>query len=61
MTDRIDLVISALGVPAALLLLLGAVGEYRSGGSVGWVWGAAALLLASTHTLVRDLRRRADS
>ena len=58
MTDRINLIISALGIPATLLLLFVVVRDHRDGASVLWVWGAAALLLVAIHTLVRDIRRR---
>ncbi|MGP3636984.1 hypothetical protein ACTU45_27175 [Streptomyces sp. 24-1644] len=59
MIHRVDTVISALGVPVALVLLLVAVRDHRDGASVLWVWGAVALLLVTVHTLVRDIRRTA--
>ncbi|MFD8553514.1 hypothetical protein ACFV08_18415 [Streptomyces fradiae] len=55
--DRISAAVSALGVVAGTLVLLVAFDQYRAGESAGWVALAAAVLLASLHALVRDVRR----
>ncbi|OEJ21912.1 hypothetical protein AR457_38915 [Streptomyces agglomeratus] len=57
MTSRISVLISAFGVLASMLLLVGAVREYSSGASVLWIGAGALLFLSAWHTLVRDVRR----
>ncbi|MFJ8696059.1 hypothetical protein [Streptomyces roseolilacinus] len=57
MTDRISAVISAFGVLASVLLLVIAVGEYRSGASALWIAGGAAIFLSASYALVRDVLR----
>ncbi|MER7728773.1 hypothetical protein [Streptomyces sp. NPDC096323] len=62
MTDRINLAISAAGVPIALVLLTGAVRAYEDGEGSGWFVAGAALLQAATVLqLAQDLRRRRRS
>ncbi|MFE7600735.1 hypothetical protein [Streptomyces sp. NPDC057494] len=39
------------------MLLALAVREYRSGASALWIVAGAALLLGTSYTLVRDVRR----
>ncbi|MFE2561637.1 hypothetical protein ACFXGT_37650 [Streptomyces sp. NPDC059352] len=56
MTHRINTLISALGILPGVLLLVGAVREYRSGASPLWIVAGAALVLVATYTLVRDVR-----
>lgn len=57
MTDRISALISAFGVIAVSLLLVGAVREYRAGSSVLWVVAGALMFLIACIALVRDVRR----
>ncbi|MDT0477911.1 hypothetical protein RM863_37915 [Streptomyces sp. DSM 41014] len=56
MTRLVSALISALGVLAGLLLLAGAVREYRSGASGLWIGAGALILVAASYALVRDVR-----
>ncbi|MFJ5831395.1 hypothetical protein [Streptomyces sp. NPDC093089] len=58
MTQRINALISALGVLASTFLLVHALREYRSGASPLWLLVGAAILLSSLYSLARDVRRR---
>ncbi|MEV7526200.1 hypothetical protein [Streptomyces sp. NPDC091371] len=57
MTHRISTLISAFAVPVSLLLLVGALREYRSGASVLWIAAATAISFSAVYVLVRDVRR----
>ncbi|MER7623595.1 hypothetical protein [Streptomyces sp. NPDC126503] len=57
MAHRVSTLISALSVLPAVMLLVVAVREYRSGASVLWVAAGAVILAATLHALVRDVRR----
>lgn len=52
---RISILISAFGVLACTLLLVGAIREYRAGASPLWVGAGALIFLAAVHALVRDV------
>ncbi|MFE0778080.1 hypothetical protein [Streptomyces sp. NPDC058861] len=56
-TNRISALISAFGVLVSVMLLVGAVREYRSGASVLWLVAGAVIFLSALYTLVRDARR----
>ncbi|MFJ2824714.1 hypothetical protein ACIO7M_26870 [Streptomyces toxytricini] len=61
MTHRISALLSAFGVLAGVVLLVVAVGDYRSGASGFWLVNGAVVLLSASYMLVRDVRRaRAD-
>ncbi|WP_371643078.1 hypothetical protein [Streptomyces mirabilis] len=49
--------ISAFGVLASMVLLVGAVREYHSGASVVWMAAGAVIFLSALYALVRDVRR----
>ncbi|MGW2611774.1 hypothetical protein ACWC4A_46855 [Streptomyces mirabilis] len=49
--------ISAFGVLAGMVLLVGAVREYRSGALVVWMAAGAVIFLSALYALVRDVRR----
>jgi hypothetical protein len=49
-------VISAVGVLAATVLLVGAVLQYRDGASALWVVLGALILLSAVLTLLGDVR-----
>ncbi|MFI9171712.1 hypothetical protein [Streptomyces lincolnensis] len=55
-TVRISTVISAVGVLAATVLLVGAVLQYRDGASPLWVVLGGVILLSAALTLVGDVR-----
>ncbi|MEU3614878.1 hypothetical protein ABZ725_21515 [Streptomyces sp. NPDC006872] len=57
MTNRISAVTSAFGVLATVVLLIGAVREYRSGASVFWIVAGGVLFLIASYALIRDVRR----
>ncbi|NMI63065.1 hypothetical protein FNV62_47005 [Streptomyces sp. RLB3-17] len=57
MTHRMSALISAFGVLAGMVLLVGAVREYRSGASVVWMAAGAVIFLSALYALVRDVRR----
>ncbi|WP_327275440.1 hypothetical protein OG609_28615 [Streptomyces sp. NBC_01224] len=56
-TIRISALISAFGVLAGMLLIVGAVREYRSGASILWIAAGVVIFLSALYTLVRDVRR----
>jgi hypothetical protein len=56
-TNRISALISAFGVLASMMLLVGAVLEYRSGASALWIAAGAVIFLSALYALVRDVRR----
>ncbi|MFE7216437.1 hypothetical protein ACFY0A_43485 [Streptomyces sp. NPDC001698] len=59
MIDRVDLVISALGTLACLMLVIGASQAYLAGDEPVWLVALACLLqVTSVWQLVRDIRRR---
>ncbi|MGW8948594.1 hypothetical protein [Streptomyces sp. NPDC055709] len=53
---RISILISAFGVVASTLLLVGAVREYWAGATPLWVGAGVLIFLAAVHALVRDVR-----
>jgi hypothetical protein len=55
-TVRISTVISAVGVLAATVLLVGAVLQYRDGASLFWVVLGGVILLSAALTLAGDVR-----
>ncbi|MGW0313986.1 hypothetical protein [Streptomyces flavidovirens] len=57
MTNRISSLISAFGVLASTVLLVGAVREYRSGASAVWMAAGAVIFLSALYALVQDVRR----
>ncbi|MEU6449722.1 hypothetical protein [Streptomyces sp. NPDC046979] len=57
MTNRVSALISAFGVLASMVLLAGAVREYRSGASALWIVAGAVIFLSAFYALVRDVRR----
>ncbi|MFF8973518.1 hypothetical protein [Streptomyces sp. NPDC014995] len=57
MTDRVSALISAFGVLASTVLLLGAVRQYHSGTSALWIAAGAVIFLSALYALVRDVRR----
>lgn len=57
MAHRVGTLISALGVLPAVLLLVVAVRDYRSGASVLWVAAGVVILAVTLYALVRDVRR----
>ncbi|OKJ95106.1 hypothetical protein AMK26_31415 [Streptomyces sp. CB03234] len=57
MTNRISVLISALGVLPCTVMLVVAVREYRSGASALWMAAGAAILLSAVYALARDVRR----
>ncbi|MFE0736089.1 hypothetical protein [Streptomyces sp. NPDC058855] len=57
MAHRVSTLISALGILPAVLLLVVAVRDYRSGASVLWVAAGAVILAVALYALVRDVRR----
>ncbi|MEV7618179.1 hypothetical protein [Streptomyces sp. NPDC089799] len=57
MTNRISALISAFGVLSGTLLLVLAVGEYRSGAPGLWIAAGAAVFLSASCALVRDVRQ----
>ncbi|MFJ8539406.1 hypothetical protein [Streptomyces sp. NPDC093591] len=57
MTNRVSSLISAFGVLAGTVLLVGAVREYRSGASALWIAAGAVIFLSALYALVRDVRR----
>ncbi|MER6955174.1 MULTISPECIES: hypothetical protein [unclassified Streptomyces] len=57
MTNRISAVISAFGVLATMVLLIGTFREYRSGASVLWIAAGGVLFLIASYALTRDVRR----
>jgi hypothetical protein len=56
-THRISALISAFGVLVSVMLLVGAVREYRSGASVLWLVAGTVIFLSASYALVRDVRR----
>ncbi|MFJ8076871.1 hypothetical protein ACIQ7Q_23745 [Streptomyces sp. NPDC096176] len=56
MVNRISTLISALGVFAASMLLIGAVYEYREGAFPFWVGLGVLIVTSAVHVLVRDIR-----
>ncbi|MDX2600738.1 hypothetical protein PV379_08810 [Streptomyces caniscabiei] len=56
MTHPVSALISAFGVLAGTVLLVGAIHAYRSGAAALWIVAAAAILLSASYTLVRDVR-----
>ncbi|MDT9682292.1 hypothetical protein RND61_09415 [Streptomyces sp. TRM76323] len=56
MTYRISALISAFGVLVSVMLLIGAVREYRSGASAFWLVAGTVIFLSALYTLVRDVR-----
>ncbi|MFJ8113417.1 hypothetical protein [Streptomyces sp. NPDC096132] len=56
-TNRISALISAFGVLAGMMLLVGAVREYRSGTSALWIVAGAVIFLSALYALARDVRR----
>ncbi|MFD9290705.1 hypothetical protein ACFWBV_20950 [Streptomyces sp. NPDC060030] len=57
MTHRISALISVCGVLTGLLLLTAAVRDYLSGASAVWIAAGALILLVTSCTLARDVRR----
>ncbi|MGP4009859.1 hypothetical protein [Streptomyces sp. 4N124] len=57
MANRISTLISAFGVLASMVLLVGAVHEYRSGASALWIAAGAVIFLSALYSLLRDVRR----
>ncbi|MER7111772.1 hypothetical protein [Streptomyces sp. NPDC000229] len=57
MTNRISCLISAFGVLATMLLLVGAFREYRSGASALWIAAGTVIFCAALYALVRDVRQ----
>ncbi|MFF5703040.1 hypothetical protein ACFY7H_11115 [Streptomyces sp. NPDC012794] len=57
MTRHTGTAISAFGVLACSVLLVGAVHDYRTGASPLWIAAGALLFLGAVCTLVRDVRR----
>ncbi|WP_328502943.1 hypothetical protein OG828_30730 [Streptomyces sp. NBC_00457] len=57
MANRISALISAFGVFASMVLLVGAVHEYRSGASALWIAAGAVIFLSAVYALVRDVQR----
>ena len=60
--NRVSLAISTLGALVCLMLVIGALQAYLTGGESAW-WIASACLLQVTTVwqLVRDIRRRRRS
>ncbi|MFE6038949.1 hypothetical protein [Streptomyces sp. NPDC056452] len=56
-THCISALISALGAPTSVMLLVPAVREYRSGASALRLVAGAVIFLSASYTLVRDARR----
>lgn len=48
---------SAVGVLVSTVLLILAVHDYRSGASALWIGAGVGILLVTSYTLVRDVRR----
>ncbi|PAZ14324.1 hypothetical protein CLM62_19920 [Streptomyces sp. SA15] len=57
MSNRISVLISAFGVLAGMMLLVGAVREHRSGASALWIAAGAVIFLSALYALARDVRR----
>ncbi|MGW0941300.1 hypothetical protein ACWD4O_01940 [Streptomyces sp. NPDC002623] len=57
MTHRISAVVSAFGVLATVVLLIGSVREYRSGASGFWIAAGGVLFLITSYALIHDVRR----
>lgn len=55
--NRINALISVLGVLPGTMLLVFAVREYRAGASALWIGLATLILLSAVHALVRDIRK----
>jgi multidrug transporter EmrE-like cation transporter len=55
--NRISTLISAFGVFVSVILLIGALREYRTGASGVWVGLGTSIFLCAVWTLVRDVRR----
>ncbi|ORT55633.1 hypothetical protein [Streptomyces sp. CB03238] len=57
MTNRISLLISGFSVLASVLLVVGAIREYRAGASALWIAAGTVIFLGACYALVRDVRR----
>ncbi|MCY0960678.1 hypothetical protein [Streptomyces sp. H27-H5] len=57
MTRRIDTLVSAFGVLAGAVLLVGALREHRTGASAVWIAAGAVIFFSALCVLVRDVRR----